>query len=121
MQTTTGHTTAIRAKTVLGTSVKDPAGNHIGSIEDIILEKQSNAIMFAVIGFGGFLGMGEKYHPIPWSALDYDYSEGAYIVSYTKEQLENAPAGSIEELTREGGVDIRNRVYDYYHTPHYWS
>ena len=66
MQTTTGHTTAIRAKTVLGTSVKDPAGNHIGTIEDIVLDKQSNAIMFAVIGFGGFLGMGEKYHPIPW-------------------------------------------------------
>jgi sporulation protein YlmC with PRC-barrel domain len=121
MPTTTGHTTAIRAKTVLGTSVKDRAGNHIGTIEDIVLDKQSNAIMFAVIGFGGFLGMGEKYHAIPWSALDYDYPEGAYVVSYTKEQLQNAPAGSIEELTREGGLETRNRVYDYYNAPHYWS
>src|SRR4051812_25144716 len=121
MGTASGHTSAIRAKKVIGTNVKDPSGTKIGAIEDIVLDKQSNAIMFAVIGFGGFLGMGEKYHPIPWSALDYDYSEGAYIVSYTREQLENAPAGSIEELTREGGVDIRNRVYDYYNAPHYWS
>jgi len=121
MPTPTGHTTAIRARTVLGTSVKDRSGNKIGSIEDIVLDKQSNAILFAVVGFGGFLGMAEKYHPIPWSALDYDSAQGAYVVSFTREQLERAPAGSIEELTSEGGIETRNRTYDYYNTPHYWS
>lgn len=121
MPTTTGHPHAIRARTVLGTSVADPAGNKIGSIEDIVLDRQSNAILFAVVGFGGFLGLGEKYHPIPWSALHYDYPNGAYVVSFTREQLEKAPAGSIEELTNEGGIDTRNRAYDYYNTPHYWS
>lgn len=121
MPTPAGHTSAIRARTVLGTAVNDRAGNTIGTIEDIVLDKQSNAIMFAVIGFGGFLGMGEKYHPIPWSALDYDCAQGAYVVSYTTEQLQAAPAGSIEELTSEGGIDVRNRAYDYYNAPHYWS
>ena len=94
MATASGHTSAIRAKKVIGTNVKDRAGNKIGSIEDIVLDKQSNAIMFAVVGFGGFLGMAEKYHPIPWSALDYQEVENAYVVGYSKEQLQGAPAGS---------------------------
>jgi sporulation protein YlmC with PRC-barrel domain len=121
MTTASGHTSAIRAKKVIGTSVKDQSGNKIGSIEDIVLDKSSNSIMFAVVGFGGFLGMAEKYHPIPWAALDYQESENAYIVSYTKEQLEGAPAGSIDDLTREDGLGTRDQTYRYYNAPRYWE
>lgn len=121
MPTVSGHTSAIRAKKVLGTKVTDPSGNKIGTIEDIILDKRSNNILFAVVSFGGFLGMGEKYHPIPWSALDYDPAEGSYGVSYTKEQLEAAPSGSVEELTRDDGLAFRDRTYDYYKAPRYWE
>ncbi len=60
MATASGHTSAIRAKKVIGTNVKDSSGNKIGSIEDIVLDKESNTIMFAVVGFGGFLGMAEN-------------------------------------------------------------
>jgi sporulation protein YlmC with PRC-barrel domain len=121
MPTASGHTAAIRAKKVIGTNVKDTAGHKIGEIEDVVLDKQSNSILFAVIGFGGFLGMAEKYHPIPWSVLDYDDGEDAYVVSYTKEQLEAAPAGSIDELTRDDGLAFRNRTYAYYKTQPYWE
>jgi sporulation protein YlmC with PRC-barrel domain len=121
MATATGHTSAIRAKKVLGTNVKDTSGRKIGEIEDVVLDKQSNSIMFAVIGFGGFLGMAEKYHPIPWASLDYQPSENSYVVNYTKEQLQAAPAGSIEELTRDDGVSFRDRAYDYYKAPRYWE
>jgi sporulation protein YlmC with PRC-barrel domain len=121
MATATGHTSAIRAKKVLGTNVKDPSGRKIGEIEDVVLDKQSNSIMFAVVGFGGFLGVAEKYHPIPWASLDYDPTENSYVVNYTKEQLQAAPAGSIEELTREDGVSFRDRAYDYYKAPRYWE
>jgi len=121
MPTATGHTSAIRAKNVLGTSVRDPSGSKIGEVEDVILDKQSNSILFAVVSFGGFLGMGEKYHPIPWAALDYDEREGAYVVSYTKDQLQAAPVGSIDELTRDDGLQFRNRTYDYYKVPRYWE
>ena len=119
MTTATGHTTAIRAKKVLGTNVKDTSGKKIGEIEDVVLDKQSNSILFAVVGFGGFLGMAEKYHPVPWSTLDYDEDQGAYIVNYTKEQLQAAPVGTIEELTRNDGTAFRDRVYDYYKAPRY--
>ncbi len=121
MPTVSGHTAAIRAKKVLGTKVTDPSGNKIGTIEDIILDKQSNNIMFAVVGFGGFLGMNEKYHPIPWSQLDFDPGENGYVVNYTKEQLQAAPSGSIEELTRDDGMLFRDRTYDYYKAPRYWE
>jgi len=114
MTTVTGHTSAIRAKKVLGTNVTDPNGKKIGEVEDLVLDKQSNSILFAVVGFGGFLGMAEKYHPLPWSALDYDPETGAYVVGYTAEQLKAAPAGSIEELTRDDGAAYRDRVLDYY-------
>jgi uncharacterized protein YrrD len=121
MPTVSGHTSAVRAKKVLGTKVSDTAGNKIGQIEDVILDKQSNSILFAVVGFGGFLGMAEKYHPIPWSSLDFDPVENTYVVSFTKEQLEAAPAGSIEELTRDDGMLFRDRAYDHYKAPRYWE
>ena len=60
MTTPSGHTTAIRAKKVIGTKVQDTSGRKIGEVEDVMLDKQSNSIMFAVIGFGGFLVIAEK-------------------------------------------------------------
>lgn len=121
MPTASGHTSAIPAKKVLGTKVTDASGKKIGEIEDVVLDKKSNAILFAVVSFGGFLGMAEKYHPLPWSALDYDESEAAYVVNLTKEQLKAAPAGSVDELTRNDGLQFRDRVYDYYKAPRYWD
>ena len=82
--------------------------------------KRSNTIMYAVVGFGGFLGMGEKYHPVPWSTLDCDAGAGGYVVGFTKEQLTAAPADSLEALTRDDGIAYRDRVYDYYQAPRYW-
>lgn len=119
MTTPSGHTSAIRAKKVIGTSVKNTAGQKIGQVEDIVLDKQSNKIIYAVVGFGGFLGMNEKYHPVPWSALDYVESEGSYVVPFTKEQLEAAPADSLEQLTRnDGAATYATKVDDYYNIRH---
>ena len=120
MPTASGHTNAIRAKKVIGTDVKDPAGKSIGKVEDILLEKQSNNIMYAVVGFGGFLGMGEKYHPLPWQVLNYDDRQGAYVVNLTKEQLAAAPADSLDALTHSDGLSYRDRIYDYYKADRYW-
>ncbi|MDR7032627.1 PRC-barrel domain-containing protein [Mesorhizobium sp. BE184] len=121
MTTQTGHTEAISASRVIGTSVYNTEGDSIGSIEDVMLDKLSNGIMFAVIGFGGFLGIGEKYHAIPWSSLDYDGDKGGYVVPYSKEQLKAAPAYSIKELTTADGETARNASYEYYGVQPYWN
>lgn len=121
MTTSSGHTQAIRVKKVLGAAVKDSAGDKIGHIEDVVLDKTTNNIMFAVVGFGGVAGIGEKFHPIPWSSLDYDKSEDAYVVALTKEQLKQAPADTIEQLTASDGQTYRDRSYSYYGATPYWS
>jgi sporulation protein YlmC with PRC-barrel domain len=121
MATRTGHTTAIRAGKAIGTTVYDPGGNKIGEVKDIVLEKTSNNILFAVVGFGGVLGMGDKYHPLPWSELDYDPDRGGYVVSFTADQLKSAPADSIEELTKGDGRAFRDRAYQHYGTKPYWQ
>jgi sporulation protein YlmC with PRC-barrel domain len=121
MATASGDTPAICASRVIGTNVKDPTGKKIGEVEDVVLDKQSNSILFAIVSFGGFLGMAEKYHPLPWASLTYDEDENAYVVAYTKEQLESAPAGSVDELTREGVVSTRDRTYSYYKADRYWD
>ncbi|HEY1725516.1 MAG TPA: PRC-barrel domain-containing protein [Steroidobacteraceae bacterium] len=121
MTTASGHTSAIRAKKVIGTSVKNRTGKKLGEIEDIVLDKQSNNIMFAIVSFGGFLGMAEKYHPLPWPSLTYDEREGSYVVDATEEQLRSAPADSLDELTKSDGLAYRDRSFDYYHATRYWE
>lgn len=126
MQTTTpgktssGHTKAICATRVVGTAIHDASGNKIGDVEDVVLDKLSNNIMFAVISFGGFLGIGEKYHAVPWSELDYDEAQDAYVVNLSREQLQAAPADSLEALTGGEGIPYRNKSFDYYKTQPYW-
>lgn len=114
MTTQTGHTEAILASKVIGTTVYNTAGENIGSIEDVMLDKTSNGILFAVIGFGGFLGIGEKYHAIPWSSLDYEPEHGGYVVPFTKDQLKAAPAHSLHELTGHDGHKFHDESVKYY-------
>lgn len=120
MPTPQGHTTAIRGSRVIGTDVYNPSGDKIGEVEDVMLDKMSNNIMFAVVGFGGFLGMGEKFHAIPWSSLDYEKDKGGYIVPYSKEQLEKAPADTINQLSKDDGYAARDAAYEYYQVERYW-
>ena len=108
------------ASRVIGTDVYNTSGQKIGVIEDVMLEKTSPGIMFAVIGFGGFLGIGEKYHAIPWSTLDYEKSRGGYVVPFTEEQLKAAPAHTINELTGDDGQKARDASYDYWNVTPYW-
>jgi len=121
MTTATGHTSAIRAKKVIGSNVTDLAGEKIGHVEDIVLDKHSNSIMSAVVGRGRFLGVNEKYHPIPWASPAYDDSRDAYVVEYTKDQLKSAQAASMDELTRNDGAVWRDHVFDYYNEPRDWE
>jgi sporulation protein YlmC with PRC-barrel domain len=120
MPTPSGHTTAIRASRTIGTSVYNTEGDKIGKVEDVVLDKIDNTVLFAVVGFGGFLGMGEKFHPVPWSALDYSQERDGYVVPFTKDQLQAAPAHDIDELTRNDGHATRDSAYSYYKVQPYW-
>jgi sporulation protein YlmC with PRC-barrel domain len=120
MPTNSGHTRAIRTKKVIGTSVKNAAGEQLGQVEDIVLDKLSNDIMFAIVGFGGMMGMGEKYHPLPWASLDFDENDDCYVVTASKEQLQSAPSDTLDALTRDDGMAFRDRTYAHYNAQPYW-
>ncbi len=122
MPTLSGHTTAIRASKVQGTTVYNTAGDKIGHVEDIILDKESDRIMYAALGFGGVLGMGEKYAPVPWSMLDYSDDKGGYVVPLSEASIKDAPAYSMSDLVKnDGTATIRERSYDYYKVPRDWN
>lgn len=123
MTTSSGHTSAILASKVKGTSVYNDKGDKIGTVEDIVLDKQSNQIMFAALGFGGFIGIGEKYYPVPWSMLDYNEDKGGYVVPLSKDTLENAPSYDLKDLIKHDGTlgDIRETSYSYYKVDRDWQ
>jgi sporulation protein YlmC with PRC-barrel domain len=123
MTTPSGHTTAILASKVRGTPVYNDAGDKIGTVEDIVLDKQSNQILFAALGFGGVLGMGEKYYPVPWSMLDYSEDKGGYVVPLNKESIKKAPAYELKDLTKHDGSlgSIREQTYSYYNVNRDWQ
>jgi sporulation protein YlmC with PRC-barrel domain len=114
------HTSAIRANKVIGTSVMNRAGEKLGKVEDVVLDKLSNNILFAVVGFGGFLGIAEKYHPVPWSSLEYNEGKQGYVVGFTREQIQDAPADSMDALTRDNGAAFREPAYEHYGVPQPW-
>ncbi len=87
---TTG--TLISAGKVNGTSVFNPVGEKLGTIHDTMIDKNSGHVVYAVMSFGGFLGMGEKFHPLPWAKLKYDDQKGGFVVNLDKKQLEHAPS-----------------------------
>jgi sporulation protein YlmC with PRC-barrel domain len=81
----------ISADKVTGTSVYNRQGEKLGSVYDVMLNKSSGQVAYAIMSFGGFLGMGESYHPLPWRTLTYNEQQGGYVVDIDRNRLENAP------------------------------
>jgi PRC-barrel domain len=111
----------ISAAKVTGTKVYNTTGDRLGEIHDIMLDKRSGKIGYAVMSFGGFLGMGENYHPLPWATLKYDTRQGGYVVGLTREQLEGGPRYDRAETPDWKDRAYEQRIHDYYGVPPYWA
>jgi sporulation protein YlmC with PRC-barrel domain len=109
----------IASDKVEGTRVYGADGKHIGSIQRVILEKRGGRVAYAVLSFGGFLGIGDDYYPLPWEKLHYDEELDGYRVDLTKAQIENAPRFSNAD-DNNWYKDNDRKVYDYYGVPPYW-
>jgi hypothetical protein len=100
-----------------GTAVYGADDRKIGSVQRVMIDKISGKVAYAVVSFGGFLGMGEDYYPMPWTNLKYDTRLGGYRVNVTEDQLKGAP-----KFGRSTDWDWSDRkrdrtVYEYYDTP----
>ena len=107
---------------VEGTNVVRPNGETIGEIERVMIDKRSGQVAYAVMSFGGFLGMGEDYYPLPWSMLTYDENLDGYVVDISDEQLKAAPR--LNDSDDDETWSDRNwgqRVHDYYGAQPYWG
>jgi hypothetical protein len=99
---------------VEGTPVYGADETQIGSIERVMIDKRSGKVSYAVLSFGGFLGIGDDHYPMPWESLKYDTSLGGYRTGITEKHLQGAPKysrdndWSWEDQTRTRGVN------DYY-------
>src|SRR5271156_1017841 len=80
-------TNLISSDKVAGTYVYNTGGEEIGSIHDVMIDKKSGNVAYAIMSFGGFLGIGNDYHPLPWSVLRYDTRLGGYVVNLDGAQL----------------------------------
>lgn len=87
----------IASNKVEGTAVYDRKGEQIGTISNFMVDKVSGQVAYAVMSFGGFLGLGESHHPLPWRALTYDVRLGGYVVDIDPGQLADAPRHGADE------------------------
>ena len=79
-----------------------------------MVDKRSGQVEYAVLSFGGFLGIGEDYYPLPWKALTYDTSQGGYVVDLDKDRLRNAPNYAASDNPDWRDPDYGRRIDDYY-------
>lgn len=103
----------IAADKVEGTAIYDAKGEKMGSIHRIMIDKLTGKVDYAVMSFGGFLGIGDRYHPLPWAMLTYDEGLEGYVVNLTKEKLEHAPSYAENEMTWQD-PRFGTTVTDYY-------
>ena len=113
-------TSLIASDKVEGTAVYGADQRKIGSLERVMIDKISGKVAYAVLSFGGFLGMGEDYYPMPWSTLKYDTKLGGYLVNLTKDQLDNAPKFN-ESRGWNWNRENDRQVHDYYRARPYWE
>jgi sporulation protein YlmC with PRC-barrel domain len=111
----------IGADQVQGTSVYNLGGEKLGSVEDVMIDKVSGRIAYAVLTFGGFFGMGGRYYPLPWEKLNYDVNMGGYVVDVDRRTLEGAPSYADEQQAFWDDRAWGQRVSDYYGSRPYWD
>ncbi len=87
----------IASDKVEGTAVFDSKGQRLGSVYNFMVDKITGQVAYAVMSFGGFLGLGERFYPLPWKSLSYDPARGGYVVDLDKDRLESAPSYGADE------------------------
>lgn len=103
----------IASNRVEGTAVYSHDRDRLGTIQHIMIDKLSGQSEFAVMSFGGFLGIGSDYYPIPWNKLTYDTEVGGYVVDITQDQLSGAPRYAADDEP-DYGTDYTGQVGRYY-------
>ena len=104
----------ISSDKAVGTAVYNRRVEHLGSVYNLMIDKYSGQVAYAVMSFGGFLGMGESYHPLPWRTLTYDTRKGGYVVDLDRRRLETAPSYTSSTAPNWSDRTYGHRVDEFY-------
>ena len=108
----------ISSNDVQGTEVYGADSKHIGEVDHLIIDKMSGRVGYAVISFGGFMGLGHSHYPIPWGALTYDTKLGGFKTNITEQQLKDMPQFSDDSWQDR---DWETKTHQYYKARPYWE
>lgn len=108
------------ADTLDAEDVVNPAGESLGKVKHIMLDVQRGTIAYAVLSFGGFLGMGDKLFAIPWSALQLDVQHKQFVLDVDKEMLKKAPGFDKDHWPTMADLQWAEQVHTYYTVDPYW-
>lgn len=106
---------------MIGTDVINPKGDDLGDIKEVVIDPSTGKVAYAVVSFGGFLGLGEKLFAIPYSAFEYDVDQNKYVLDVTKERLEDAPGFDADNWPSMAEEKWNRDVYKYYDREPYWE
>jgi len=107
----------IASDKVEGTAVYNRKGERLGTVYNFMVNKRSGQVAYAVMSFGGFLGIGDSYHPLPWNVLTYDTGLGGYVVDLSRDQLQGGPSYSASETPNWSDQTYTSRINQYYGAP----
>lgn len=111
----------LTASTLLGDRVRNPKGEHLGNIEEIMIDLPTGRVAYAVISFGGFIGIGDKLFAVPWSALCIDQGEREFVLDVSRETLENAPGFDKNNWPDMADPSFEINVHTHYGRTPYWQ
>ncbi len=111
----------VKASSVIGTDVVNPKGDNLGEIKEVVIDPRSGKVAYAVVSFGGFLGMGEKLFAIPFGTFRYDVKKNEYVLDVTKERLKAAPGFDADHWPAMNEEKWNRDVYKYYEHSPYWE
>lgn len=109
------------AESLIGMKVVNMMDDDLGKIEDIMLDTEKGNIAYAVLTFGGFLGMGNKLFAIPWKALRFFESKDQFILDVSKDRLEKAPGFDPDNPPDMANLEWSANIHSYYETKPYWK
>ena len=121
MAVTTTRPRVLSASTLIGDKVRNPQGEDLGKIEEFMFDLDSGCIAYAVLSFGGFLGVGDKLFAIPWRALSLSTEEHAFILDVPKDKLKNAPGFDKSNWPDMADETWGSGIFDYYGYEPYWK
>ncbi len=111
----------VKASSVIGTDVVNPKGENLGDIKEVVIDPHTGKVAYAVVTFGGFLGMGAKLFAIPFSAFEYNITKNEYVLDVSRERLQAAPGFDSDNWPQMSDEKWNRDVYKYYERSPYWE